>query len=169
MPCFQPTIWYDEHASSQFNLPHGTENKKVTTLKNKQRCGSEVMVPVIVNVGSRLTEWGIESTVGRICETGRFKPGVKKWGSYGWWQWWIKICDCRRIERHEIERLGVGRPDEVDERNRELIPERRWSTPKLTISYILATIYVDGKQRLTRDRPKERVLRGGWTVITLCR
>jgi len=40
--------------------------------------------------------------VEEICERGSgFRPGVKEWGSYVWWEWWIsrvRRCD-RRMKR----------------------------------------------------------------------
>jgi len=62
-----------------------------------------------------------------------FEPGVKEWGSYGWWKWWVDTA--RRCGRSCKGNTQTETGMRLTERSRELIPEARWGISKGTIGY----------------------------------
>jgi len=43
-----------------------------------------------------------KATMRRICRKKGFKPGMKEWGSDGWWEWWVDGTDGRTATRGTI-------------------------------------------------------------------
>ena len=63
-----------------------------------------------------------------------FEAGVKEWGSYGWWEWWVDSDRrCGRSRNRQVSDRETGM--RLTERSRELIPETRWRILEVVISY----------------------------------
>jgi len=49
--------------------------------------------------------------VEKFCGRGRFcfEPGVKDWGSYGWWEWWAeRVRRCGRSRNKQVKHRRTG-------------------------------------------------------------
>jgi len=72
-----------------------TKKEKTSRINNSNWYSSEDTIRMMVR-GVSATGDGVYG--GRIWILGRFTPGVKVWGSYGWWEWRIdrgRWCDKR--------------------------------------------------------------------------
>ena len=102
----------------------------------------------------------IKATVGRICRKGMFELGVEEWAGVmddesGESMEPMEEVPLKVLGESELER-GAG---SWFQRRREAYWKER--------SVIRREDYVDGRASVTKD--EERVLRGRWTVMRLCR
>ena len=101
-----------------------------------------------------------------FAEKESFEPGVEEWRGNEWWKWWVDGSDGGSV----TGRTGWCKIGEISawltKGSRELVPETRGSILKER-SVIRREDDVDERASVTKD--KERVLRGGWTVMRLCR
>ena len=103
-----------------------------------------------------------------FAEKESFKAGMKEWRGDGWLEWWVGGTSGRSAtQRTEWVRIGVlvrgwrreagswfqGR-GELNWKERSVIRKED-------------NVGLDGQASVAKD--EERVLRGGWTVMRLCR
>ena len=108
-----------------------------------------------------------KATVGRICRKGMFELGVEEWAGVmddesGESMEPMEEVPLKVLRESELERLVRGWRRGAGswfQRRREAYWKER--------SAIRREDYVDGRASVTKD--EERVLRGGWTVMRLCR
>ena len=163
LTCDQKPTWVRLIYSTEQQLTD--ENRKSGRLKSK--------TDMLRSIGKH-SEKSVESVqekkrqamVGKIAEKESFKPGVKEWRGDGWWEWWVDGTNGGNAARGN----GWGRIGEISAglmRGARSWFQRRGEAYRKERFVIRREDDVDGWASVTKD--EEWVLRGGWTVMKLCR
>ena len=118
---FRGCQWMSKVPNGKEKFPKistGWVHERYRQTDDRQTYGTASIYIANVNVSSR----SLKTTEKRICEAGRFKPGVKKRGSYGWAEWWT-------MNDVDEEIMEVDSRDKVkhNERRNQLFLEMTYS------------------------------------------